>query len=203
MTQRYLLFSILLLAGLFAFALPKQPTDRNLPSAYPPAHSEGQKASSFYALQAESIEGKTISFERYKGQYVLIVNTASKCGFTPQYEDLQELHESYGEQVTILGFPCNQFGKQEPGDEDQIKRFCEKNYGVAFQMFSKVDVKGSDQHPVYEWLSDPSKNAFNDKVPSWNFCKYVITPEGKLQGFYPSTVKPGSRKLNKALGIES
>lgn len=155
----------------------------------------------FYALQAKDIDGNMVDFSDFKGKPVVIVNTASQCGFTSQYEELQAMHEQYGKDIHILGFPCNQFGYQEPGSEEEIKTFCEKNFGVSFKMFSKVDVKGDNQHPVYQWLTDPEKNGWNKKEPNWNFCKYVIDADGKLVEFFPSTVKPDSDKMKKALGV--
>lgn len=107
-----------------------------------------------YDFKLNSLEGKQIDFAQYKGKSLLIVNTASECGYTPQYADLQELHEKFGDKVTILGFPANNFGGQEPGTNAQIATFCKKNYGVAFQMFEKISVKGSDQHPLYQYLKE-------------------------------------------------
>jgi glutathione peroxidase len=115
----------------------------------------------------------------------LIVNTASKCAYTYQYEDLQKLHEQYGDKVAVLGFPANNFLWQEPGSNSQIGEFCQRNYGVDFQMFEKISVKGSDMHPLYKWLE-----AKTGKSPSWNFCKYIIDCDGEVIGFYPATVKP-------------
>lgn len=137
-----------------------------------------------YDFKIESIDGKQIDFSQYKGKTLLIVNTASKCGYTPQYEDLQKLHEQYGSKVTILGFPANNFGGQEPGSNIQIAEFCQKNYGVTFQMFEKISVKGDDQHPLYAWLKEKT-----GEEPSWNFCKYLIKPDGTVK-FFKSSVKP-------------
>jgi glutathione peroxidase len=141
-------------------------------------------APSVYDFKLPSIEGKEIDFSKYKGKTLLIVNVASKCGYTPQYGELQELHEKYGDKVTILGFPANNFGSQEPGTNLQIADFCEKNYGVSFQMFEKISVKGSDQHALYKFLQEKTGEA-----PSWNFCKYLVKPDGTVK-FYPSKVKP-------------
>ncbi len=137
-----------------------------------------------YDFKIESIDGKQIDFSQYKGKTLLIVNTASKCGYTPQYEDLQKLHEQYGSKVTILGFPANNFGGQEPGSNVQIAEFCQKNYGVTFQMFEKISVKGDDQHPLYAWLKEKT-----GEEPSWNFCKYLVKPDGTVK-FFKSSVKP-------------
>lgn len=149
--------------------------------------SKGVKpvAGSIYDFKIKSLEGKEIDFSQYKGKNMLIVNTASKCGYTYQYEDLQKLHEQYGSQVTVLGFPANNFLWQEPGTNEEIGEFCQRNYGVDFQMFEKISVKGGDKHPLYKWLE-----AKSGKTPSWNFCKYIIDKEGNVIGFYPPAVKP-------------
>jgi glutathione peroxidase len=137
-----------------------------------------------YDFKVDSIDGKQIDFSQYKGKTLLIVNTASKCGNTPQYEELQKLHELYGSKVTILGFPANNFGGQEPGTNLQIAEFCKANYGVTFQMFEKISVKGEDQHPLYAWLKEKT-----GEEPSWNFCKYLVKPDGTVK-FFKSSVKP-------------
>lgn len=140
--------------------------------------------SSLYDFKINSLEGSTIDFSQYKGKTLLIVNTASKCGYTPQYAELQKLHEQYGSKITILGFPANNFGGQEPGTNSEIGEFCKKNYGVTFQMFEKISVKGDDQHPLYAWLKEKT-----GQEPTWNFCKYLIKPDGTVK-FFNSKVKP-------------
>lgn len=155
----------------------------------------GQVPESFYDFQMKSIDGKIISFDQYKGKKVLLVNVASKCGFTPQYEDLQKLNELYGNKVVILGFPANNFGNQEPGTNEEIALFCSANYGVTFQMFEKISVKGDDMAPLYQWLSNEKYNGWNNEAPSWNFCKYLVDENGKLIAFFPSKVKPLSDEL--------
>ncbi|MEQ8426166.1 MAG: glutathione peroxidase [Cyclobacteriaceae bacterium] len=140
---------------------------------------------SIYDFKMTSLEGKEIDFGQYEGKNLLIVNTASKCGYTYQYADLEKLHEQYGEQVTVLGFPANNFLWQEPGSNEEIAAFCEKNYGVKFQMFEKISVKGSDKHPLYRWLE-----AKSGKSPSWNFCKYIVNKKGEVVGFFPAKVSP-------------
>lgn len=150
---------------------------------------------SFYDFKVVSLEGDTIDFSRYKGKKVLIVNTASRCGYTPQYAELQKLYEQYGDKVTVLGFPCNQFGGQEPGNNADIKEFCKKNYGVSFQMFEKADVKGANKHPLFEWLTDKEKNGWNSQEPSWNFCKYLINEKGELVKFYSSGISPLGKEI--------
>lgn len=150
---------------------------------------------SLYELNADSIEGENISLAAYKGKKMLIVNTASKCGFTPQYKELQKLHELHGDKVAILGFPSNNFLWQEPGSDEKIALFCERNYGVTFQLFSKTSVKGSKQHPLFQWLSRKELNGWNSKSPSWNFCKYLVDEKGALVKFYPSSVSPMDKKI--------
>lgn len=148
---------------------------------------------SVYDFKINSLEGELIDFSAYKGKTLLIVNVASECGYTPQYKDLQKLHEDFGSKVTILGFPANNFGGQEPGSNMEIAKFCEKNYGVSFQMFEKVSVKGKDQHPLYQWLEEKTGEA-----PSWNFCKYVVKPDGTVK-FFPSKVKPLDEQILAAI----
>lgn len=138
-----------------------------------------------YDFKMKSLEGKEIDFAQYKGKYMLIVNTASKCGYTPQYTDLEKLHEQFGDKVHVLGFPANNFLWQEPGSNEEIATFCERNYGVKFQMFEKISVKGRDTAPLYKWLE-----AKTGEKPSWNFCKYLISPTGEVLGFFPPKVKP-------------
>ncbi|NJM93796.1 MAG: glutathione peroxidase [Cytophagales bacterium] len=145
----------------------------------------GWAQSDFYQFKMNTLAGEERSFAQYKGKKVLVVNTASRCGYTPQYEDLQKLHTQYGDKVTVLGFPANNFGGQEPGTADQIAEFCQKNYGVSFELFEKISVKGKDRHPLYAWLEEQSGES-----PSWNFCKYLIDEQGQVIGFYKSGVKP-------------
>ncbi len=148
---------------------------------------------SLYDFKMTSLDGQQIDFSRYRGKNVLIVNVASKCGFTPQYADLEKLHEEFGDKVVVLGFPANNFGGQEPGSNLEIAEFCQKNYGVKFQMFEKISVKGDDQHPLYQWLKEKT-----GKEPSWNFCKYLVKPDGSVT-FFPSKVKPLDQEIVNAL----
>jgi glutathione peroxidase len=148
---------------------------------------------SFYDFKMNSLEGKQVDFSQYKGKTLLIVNTASKCGYTPQYAELQKLHETYGNKVTILGFPANNFGAQEPGTNVEIGEFCKKNYGVTFQMFEKLSVKGEDQHPLYAWLKEKT-----GQEPTWNFCKYLVKPDGTVK-FFNSKVKPLDKQITDEL----
>ena len=145
---------------------------------------------SFYDFKMLAIDGTEIDLSQYKGKKVLVVNTASKCGFTPQYKDLEALHQKIGDKLVILGFPANNFMGQEPGSNTEIASFCQKNYGVTFQMFEKIDVVGKNQHPLYKFLSDKTLNGWNDQAPSWNFCKYLIDENGRLLKFYKSGVNP-------------
>lgn len=156
-------------------------------------------SSSFHSLSAKTLDGQTISMDQYKGKKIIVLNVASKCGYTPQYADWQAFYEKNKENVVVLGFPCNQFMGQEPGTANDIQEFCQKNYGVTFQMFEKVDVKGDNQSPVYKWLTDPSQNGWNSDVPSWNFCKYLIDENGKLTHFFASGVTPESADFKKAM----
>ncbi len=156
-------------------------------------------AQSFYDFKMKSLDGKEIDFSAYKGKKVLLVNVASKCGYTPQYEQLQALNEKYGDKVVILGFPANNFGGQEPGTSEEIGEFCKKNYGVTFQMFEKISVTGKDQHPLYKWLSTIEENGWNDKSPSWNFCKYLVNEKGELVKFFASGVDPVGDELVNAI----
>ncbi|MDB5256338.1 MAG: btuE [Chitinophagaceae bacterium] len=166
-----------------------------------PGSSEEKVASKedFYSIKVKTIDGVDLDLHQFKGKKILIVNTASECGFTPQYEDLEALHVKYGNKVVLLGFPCNDFGGQEPGSTETIKNFCSTKFHVTFQLMEKVEVKGSNIHPLYKWLTDPAKNGWNDKAPSWNFCKYLIDENGQLLKFYPSTVKPLSADIVDSL----
>lgn len=150
--------------------------------------SKGKRSNvsgSIYDFKMKSLEGKEIDFSKFKGKNLVIVNTASNCGYTPQLKDLEKLHEQYGSKVAVLGFPANNFLWQEPGSNEEIATFCERNYGVKFQMFEKLSVKGNDKAPLYKWLE-----AKSGESPSWNFCKYVIDKTGNVVGFYPSKVNP-------------
>ena len=147
--------------------------------------------SDFHALSATTINGAAFDFNQLKGKRVLIVNTASRCGYTPQYRKLQALHEQHGgDDFVILGFPCNQFGRQEPGSASEISDFCSKNYGVSFQMMDKVEVRGEGQHPVYTWLCNKSENGMGDHSVGWNFHKFLVDSEGRLVASLKSGADP-------------
>ena len=153
-------------------------------------------ARSFYDFNLKAIDGKEVDFSVYKGKKVLIVNTASECGYTPQYDELEKLHETHGNKLKILGFPANNFGGQEPGTNEEIGAFCRKNFGVTFQLFEKVDVK---DNPLYNWLKDDKQNGWNTDAPNWNFCKYLINENGELLKYYSSAVNPMSNEIVKML----
>ena len=144
----------------------------------------------FHDFSATAIDGAETDLAQYKGKTVLVVNVASKCGFTPQYEGLENLYEQYEDQgLVVLGFPCDQFGHQEPGSEDEIQEFCQLTYGVKFPMFAKVDVNGSDAHPLYQWLRTQKGGVLGDRI-KWNFTKFLIDGDGNVVKRYASTTKP-------------
>ena len=149
-------------------------------------------AQSIHSFTVKSIDGKNLNLASFKGKKILIVNTASKCGYTPQYEGLEKVYEQYKDKLVILGFPCNQFGGQEPGTNEEIVDFCKKNYGVSFPLADKIDVKGSNIAPIYQWLTSKSKNGILDASISWNFNKFLIDENGKMIAYFPSNVKPDS-----------
>ncbi len=160
-----------------------------------PQGQQMQTTKSIYDFTMRSIEGKDIPLSQFKGKKILIVNVASECGYTPQYKDLQKLYDTYKDRLVILGFPANNFGGQEPGSNENIKTFCERNFGVTFPMFSKISVAGDDQDPLYQWLSKKPLNGWNDKSPGWNFCKYLISENGELLKFFSSSVNPMSDEI--------
>ncbi len=156
----------------------------------------------FHDFNAVRLNGDDESLAEYKGKVTLVVNTASQCGFTGQYEGLQKLYDDYGDSgFTVLGFPCDQFGHQEPGDDEQIGAFCQKNYGVTFPMFSKVNVNGSDAHPVFAFLRKAKAGLLGDKI-KWNFTKFLVDAEGNVVKRFGSTTKPEAIKgeIEKLLG---
>mgnify|MGYP003492649912 FL=1 len=156
-------------------------------------------ASSVYDFKVEGLEGGTIDLSQYKGKKILIVNTASKCGFTPQYKDLEALYEQYKDKLVIIGFPANNFMRQEPGTNAEIKEFCEKNYGVTFPMAAKVSVKGDDIHPLFKYLDDEAGKIGIKNPIKWNFTKFLIDEKGKLVTVFPSKVNPMSEEVLKYL----
>ncbi len=155
--------------------------------------SSSQKRSvsnSIYDFKVNSLSGKEVDFAEFRGKKLLLVNTASKCGFTPQYKGLEKIHRQFRDKVTVLGFPANNFLHQEPGSNQQIAEFCEINYGVTFQLFDKISVRGKDQHPLYQWLE-----AKTGKRPDWNFAKYMVNEDGTEVTFFKAGVDPESRKI--------
>jgi glutathione peroxidase len=158
--------------------------------------ANAQKAKSFYNFKTITIDGQPFDFSTLKGKKVLIVNTASKCGHTPQYAQLEELYKKYGgEKFTIIGFPANNFLSQEPGTNSQIKEFCTKNYGVTFPMMSKISVKGKDQDPIYQWLTSKEENGVMDAPVKWNFQKFMIDETGHLAGMIVPGTSPMTDKI--------
>jgi len=154
---------------------------------------------SIYDLTFTDNSGKEVSLKEYEGKPLLIVNTASKCGFTPQYKGLQELHEELGPDLVVLGFPCDQFAHQEPGDDDQIKQFCEVNYGVTFPLSTKIDVNGSNTHPIFAYLKDHTSGLLGSSI-KWNFTKFLVSPDGsEVKRYAPKTSPAEIRKDAEAL----
>jgi glutathione peroxidase len=152
-----------------------------------------------YKININSLQNKAIDLSEYKNKYILFVNVASKCGFTSQYKELEELYQTHKENLMIVGSPCNQFGSQEPGTAEDIEAFCKVNFGVSFLMTEKIDVSGGKQHPLYAWLTDKKLNEKKSVSVKWNFQKYLISPEGKYIDYYLSITKPSSSKITKYL----
>lgn len=157
--------------------------------------AQPRAAASIYDFKVPSLDGGTIDFAAFKGKKILIVNTASQCGYTPQYEGLQKLYTKYGGNVIVVGFPANNFGAQEPGSNGEIKTFCQKNYGVTFPMAEKVSVKGDDMAPIFKWLTSKSLNGVSDAEIKWNFTKFLIDEEGNWMAKFDSKVDPFSPEI--------
>jgi glutathione peroxidase len=168
-------------------------------SIFSKSQTKNKPSESIYDIKINALNGEDIDFTNYKGKYILFVNVASNCGFTGQYEDLQKLYDTYQDKLMIIGVPCNQFGGQEPGSASEIETFCKINYGVTFLMTEKVDVKGENQHPLYQWLTQQSKNGTSNSSVKWNFQKYLIDKNGALLDYFYSTTKPMSTKITKYL----
>ena len=152
--------------------------------------------SSIYKFKVNGLDGGTINFSKFKGQKILIVNTASNCGYTKQYDELEKLYQKYKGKLVVIGFPANNFGQQEPGTNDEIKEFCKKNYGVTFPMAEKVSVKGEDIHPLFKYLEEQAKKSGTaDPVIKWNFTKFLVDEKGKLVKVFPSKVTPLSDEI--------
>ncbi len=160
---------------------------------------QGVAQKSIYDFKVESLDGGTINFADFQGKKILVVNTASKCGYTPQYKELETLYQKYKDKLVIVGFPANNFMSQEPGSNKEIAEFCEKNYGVTFPMAAKVSVKGDDMAPIYQWLTQKSENNVLDAEVKWNFNKFLIDEKGNLVEYFPSKVAPLSKEITSKL----
>lgn len=179
---------VTILAGIFSMFFSKPQS-----TMAPQDHAKSKV--SFYTLQAKTIEEQPFDLKSLIGKHVLIVNVASYCGYTNQYTDLEALYRQYQDRLVILAFPCDDFGGQEPGTNDEIKHFCESKFDITFTLMDKVSIKGDNMSPVYKWLTTPEQNGWNSAKPAWNFAKYLIDEKGELVGFYPSNVKPTSEEI--------
>ncbi len=158
-----------------------------------------QDPKSIYQFKVPSIEGGTIDFASFKGKKILVVNTASKCGYTPQFDGLEKLYKANKDKLVVVGFPANDFGKQEPGTNEEIQEFCKLRYGVTFPLASKIDVVGNNTHPVYKWLTHKEANGVLDATIKWNFNKFLLDENGRLLEYYPSKVLPEGEEIAKYL----
>lgn len=152
-----------------------------------------------YSFSLKTLDGKSFNFESLKGKCILLVNVASKCGYTPQYKELEQLHKQHGSNIAVIGIPANNFGGQEPGTAADISEFCKKNYGVSFLMLEKISVSGSDTHPLYQWLCNAKLNGGCADKPTWNFCKYLIGKDGKVIRFFASSTSPLSSEITSLI----
>lgn len=162
-----------------------------------PKGNQTEPVQSFYDFKIAGLTGGEINMADYKGKYILCVNVASKCGHTPQYAKLEKLYETHKDQLVIIGFPCNQFLGQEPGSNQEIAEFCEKNYGVTFPLATKIDVKGKNQHPIYGWLTDKNVNGAGSDQVEWNFHKFLISPDGKWLASFAASLDPMSSEITR------
>ena len=167
--------------------------------AFQSKEKAGSPQKSIYTIEINRLNGQPLHLKQFEGKYLLIVNVASKCGFTPQYKDLEKLFQENQEKLMVVGVPCNQFGAQEPGSQEEIQNFCERNYGVSFIMTEKIDVKGTKQHELYEWLTQKKFNGKANSTVRWNFQKYLVNTQGNLIDYYYSTTFPLSKKITKHL----
>ncbi|WP_224069386.1 glutathione peroxidase [Arachidicoccus terrestris] len=199
--KKYYFLSLLSIAVVFSMSFCKTGNttpdmqEKNTNTMVSPIKSQTAMAQTIYDFKIASIDGGTIDFSKYKGKYILIVNTASKCGYTPQYKGLEQLYKDYGDKLVVVGFPSDNFHDQEFHDNKDIKAFCEKNYGVTFPLTTRVDVKGNDITPVFDYLTHKSENGQLDAVISWNFNKFLIDPQGKLLAHFDSKVTPESPEI--------
>lgn len=182
-------FLVFLTTGFTAFS---QTGSKGAPQ---PGSDERSAATSIYQFKVESLDGGTIDFSKFAGKKILIVNTASECGYTPQYKELQALYDQYKDKLVIVGFPANNFGGQEPGSNPEIREFCKKNYGVTFPMAAKISVKGDDMAPIYQWLCAKKQNGVMDAEIKWNFGKFLLDEKGNLVTYFPSKVTPMGAEL--------
>tara|TARA_B100001175_G_scaffold54903_1_gene43946 strand:- start:11332 stop:11883 length:552 start_codon:yes stop_codon:yes gene_type:complete len=164
-----------------------------------PLEVDNSKKMNLYDIKINSLDGTPINLKAYKGQFILFVNVASECGFTNQYDGLQRLYDNYKGKLMVIGVPCNQFGQQETGSNQQIKSFCEENYGVSFIMSEKIDVKGKNQHPLYQWLTDKNLNGVKTTSVKWNFQKYIVGKQGEFIDYFYSLTRPTSSKITKLI----
>lgn len=183
----FILIPIIIVFSLLNFLFAKKPV--------PPANMP----KTIYEFKVPALDGSTIDFAKYKGKKILIVNTASKCGFTPQYEALEALYEKYKDKLVIVGFPANNFLRQEPGSNEEIASFCKKNYGVTFPMAAKISVKGKNMASIYIWLTDEKYNGVKSSNVKWNFQKYLLDENGKLVDVFAPSVKPDSEEIISAI----
>lgn len=188
------LFIVLLSAGVFLQSCKNQKNDVSQTKTI-----ENTMGKTIYDYKVESLDGKEINFADFKGKKILIVNTASECGFTPQYADLEKLSKEYPDNLVVVGFPANNFGGQEPGSNQEIGAFCEKNFGVTFPLAAKVSVKGDDTAPIFKYLTEKDLNGFKNTTILWNFTKFLIDENGHLIDTFISTTKPTSDSITKYL----
>jgi glutathione peroxidase len=182
---------------LLSFVVPTKNTQ--IINTPPAANATIVATGSIYDFKVKALNGKTIKFSKFKGKKILIVNTASKCGYTKQYDGLEKLYEQYKDKLVIVGFPANNFGGQEPGTNIEIKEFCKKNFGVTFPMAAKVSVKGDDQAAIFKWLCNKTENGVLDAEIKWNFGKFLLDEKGNLISYFPSKVEPMSEEITSKL----
>ncbi|MFL2983773.1 MAG: glutathione peroxidase [Candidatus Neomarinimicrobiota bacterium] len=183
-------FTTTLIAGVISMAFSKKVKS-------PETHTESIK--SFYDIKVNDINGEKINLKSFRGKKIMVVNVASRCGYTSQYEDLQSLYKRYKDNLEIIAMPCNDYGSQESGSNAEIKQFCQLNYGVTFTMGEKQKIKSSPISSLYEWLSNPELNGWNSNLPSWNFCKYIIDEKGNLTHFLKSGVNPSGTEIERII----